>query len=264
KIQQVLPDPNYLREKEKKKRDCPSSPHALRHRLYISRNPNCRHTTPMATTTEKPVATATTTTTTAPAPVAAANSSAEPNPKKTVDSPPPSTGKSDPPSAVAPAAAEVSLKESEGSKITGTTVSSVAGDSGGSVNDIQKKIRRAERFGVPVQLSEQEKRNSRAERFGTAPSSNGSEAAKQSEELKRKARAEGLGPSAATTDEEAKKKARLARFAPYSKTDSVEEEKRKARAIRFSNPPSGSLPQVNGKGNLDPEAPIAGKAGGGP
>ena len=34
-------------------------------------------------------------------------------------------------------------------------------------------------------------------------------------------------------DEEAKKKARLARFAPYSKTDAVEEEKRKARAIRY-------------------------------
>lgn len=33
------------------------------------------------------------------------------------------------------------------------------------VDSIQKKIRRAERFGVPVQLSEAEKRNSRAERY---------------------------------------------------------------------------------------------------
>lgn len=32
-------------------------------------------------------------------------------------------------------------------------------------NDIDKKMRRAERFGVPVQLTEAEKRNSRAERF---------------------------------------------------------------------------------------------------
>lgn len=32
------------------------------------------------------------------------------------------------------------------------------------VTDTQKKKRRAERFGMPVQLSEQEKRNSRAER----------------------------------------------------------------------------------------------------
>jgi len=32
------------------------------------------------------------------------------------------------------------------------------------LSDIQKKIRRAERFGISVQLSEKEKRNSRAER----------------------------------------------------------------------------------------------------
>lgn len=32
------------------------------------------------------------------------------------------------------------------------------------VTDIQKKMRRAERFGMSVQLSEEEKRNSRAER----------------------------------------------------------------------------------------------------
>lgn len=33
------------------------------------------------------------------------------------------------------------------------------------VTDIEKKIRRAERFGITVQLSEQEKRNTRAERY---------------------------------------------------------------------------------------------------
>lgn len=32
------------------------------------------------------------------------------------------------------------------------------------VDDVQKKIRRAERFGVSVKLTEEEKRNSRAER----------------------------------------------------------------------------------------------------
>lgn len=35
------------------------------------------------------------------------------------------------------------------------------------------------------------------------------------------------------SEEEAKRKARLARFAPYPKTDSVEEDKRKARALRY-------------------------------
>ena len=38
------------------------------------------------------------------------------------------------------------------------------GDDGGPVTDTQKKIRRAERFGLAVHLSEQEKRDSRAER----------------------------------------------------------------------------------------------------
>ncbi|XVE61785.1 hypothetical protein DITRI_Ditri06bG0067000 [Diplodiscus trichospermus] len=213
----------------------------------------------MATTTEKPVptaaatATATTITTTAPAPVA---SLAEQDPKKTVDPASLSTDKSDRSIAVTLSTGEASVKESEGSKTTATTVGSVAGDTG-PVNDIQKKIRRAERFGVPVQFSEQEKRNSRAERFGTAPISNGSEVSKQSEELRRKARAErfGLAVPSTAADEEAKKKARLARFAPLSKPDSVEEEKRKARAIRFSNPQSSSLLQVNGKGNIEQVRP---------
>ena len=38
-----------------------------------------------------------------------------------------------------------------------------AGDAS-PVDDVQKKIRRAERFGVSVKLTEEEKRNSRAER----------------------------------------------------------------------------------------------------
>ncbi|KAF5471749.1 hypothetical protein F2P56_008520 [Juglans regia] len=128
-----------------------------------------------------------------------------------------------------------------------STVSSPAGDDG-PVSNIQKKTRRAERFGITLQLTEEEKRNSRAERFGMGSPLHGSE------DLKRKARAErfGLcdasvapddesrkkttadveGKKKATADEEAKKKARLARFAPVSKTDTVEEEKRKARTIR--------------------------------
>ncbi|KAG0463729.1 hypothetical protein HPP92_019798 [Vanilla planifolia] len=99
---------------------------------------------------------------------------------------------------------------------------------------LEKKIRRAERFGVPVQLSEEEKRNSRAERFGTALPS----AAKDvvvSEEQKRKARAERFGLAGdSSADEDAKKKARLERFSQDPKPNSVEEEKRKARAARFS------------------------------
>lgn len=43
-------------------------------------------------------------------------------------------------------------------------VGSVA-ESDAPLSDIQKKMRRAERFGISVQLSEQEKRNSRAERY---------------------------------------------------------------------------------------------------
>ncbi|KAL4340256.1 hypothetical protein GQ457_08G012350 [Hibiscus cannabinus] len=191
----------------------------------------------MATTADKPVATAST---------AAAPSSVE-------EPAPPSTDKLDPPCSDTPAS-EISPKESEGSKTSGTMVSSVAGDGSGPVNDTQKKIRRAERFGLPVKLSEQEKRNSRAERFGAAPSTNGSEASKQSEDLKRKARAErfGLSVPSKASDVEAKKKARLARFAPESKLDTMEEEKRKARAIRFSNPPSSTSSQANGKGNIEP------------
>lgn len=39
------------------------------------------------------------------------------------------------------------------------------GGGGGKDTDIQKKMKRAERFGMTVQLSEEEKRNTRAERY---------------------------------------------------------------------------------------------------
>lgn len=39
------------------------------------------------------------------------------------------------------------------------------GGGGGKDTDIQKKMKRAERFGTTVQLSEEEKRNTRAERY---------------------------------------------------------------------------------------------------
>lgn len=62
-------------------------------------------------------------------------------------------------------------KESDVSKNDIGTVDSAANTASvsptrtGAANDVEKKVRRAERFGVPVQLSEQEKRNSRAERY---------------------------------------------------------------------------------------------------
>ena len=49
-----------------------------------------------------------------------------------------------------------------------------------------------------------------------------------------------------------------------SKTDTLEEDKKKSRAIRFSNPPSDSLSQVNGKGgDIEPKAAIADRTSGG-
>ncbi|KAH0638723.1 hypothetical protein KY285_035309 [Solanum tuberosum] len=134
---------------------------------------------------------------------------------------------------------------------------------GGKDTDIQKKMKRAERFGMTVQLSEEEKRNTRAERFGTS-APQGSDASKKAEEQKRKARAERFGLSQSnSTDEEAKKKARLARFAPPAKADPVEEDKRKARALRFSQSQSGSQSQENGKEKTEQETVEVEKAGGG-
>ncbi|OWM82363.1 protein MODIFIER OF SNC1 11 [Punica granatum] len=177
------------------------------------------------------------------------------------DQPPNGSGQPPPPAADNPAAD--GTKESGEAKSSSTVakVAPQAGNDAAPADDVQKKIRRAERFGMPVQLSEAEKRSSRAERFGTGAGLNKSDVLSKSEELKRKARAERFGTlttSADAADEEVKKKARLARFASGSaKTDPEEEDKRKARAIRFSNPSPSTLSQVNGK-----EA-IAGKTTGG-
>ncbi|EOA21534.1 hypothetical protein CARUB_v10001940mg [Capsella rubella] len=148
-------------------------------------------------------------------------------------------------------------------------IGSIAGDIS-PVDDIQKKIRRAERFGVSVKLTEEEKRNSRAERFGTVAAAaavavNGTEGTKKAEELKRKARADRFGVSAATptvgnTEEEAKKKARLERFGKETKVDSAEEDKRKARALRFSKEASDSSSDLPGKQNIGKEAAVSGNA----
>ncbi|KAG2245126.1 hypothetical protein Bca52824_093023 [Brassica carinata] len=139
-----------------------------------------------------------------------------------------------------------------------------SGDVSSPVDDVQKKIRRAERFGVSVKLTEEEKRNSRAERFGTVAAVKGSEGTKKAEELKRKARADRFGVPASSssssttkadnTEEEAKKKARLARFGKDTKVDSAEEDKRKARALRFSKPASDSSSELPGKLNVGKEA----------
>ncbi|PHT38358.1 Protein MODIFIER OF SNC1 11 [Capsicum baccatum] len=139
-----------------------------------------------------------------------------------------------------------------------------AEDGGSKETDIQKKMKRAERFGTTVQLSEEEKRSTRAERFGTGSAAQSSDALKKAEEQKRKARAERFGINQSdSAEEEAKKKARLARFAPSVKADPVEEDKRKARALRFSQSQSGSQSQQNGKGKIEQETVAVEKAGGG-
>ncbi|XP_068668747.1 protein MODIFIER OF SNC1 11-like isoform X2 [Aristolochia californica] len=132
------------------------------------------------------------------------------------------------------------------------------------ISDLQKKLRRAERFGVPVQLSEKEKRNSRAERFGTATTVSGSEEVKNLEEQKRKARAERFGLTAQpTVDEGAKKKARIERFAQGPKLDPLEEDKRKARAARFGQASTANPSEANSKANPGLKLVVAQSTSGG-
>ncbi|KAG6521514.1 hypothetical protein ZIOFF_018637 [Zingiber officinale] len=133
-------------------------------------------------------------------------------------------------------------------KLVGVSSGSASVSETSPVTDLERKLRRAERFGVQVVLSEEEKRNSRAERFGIDSNMSGSKIARQAEEQKRKARAERFGLKVDNpVDEAAKKKARLERFAPNSKLTTSEEEKMKARAIRFSQDSS----KVNGRLNSD-------------
>ncbi|KAK9195702.1 hypothetical protein WN943_003827 [Citrus x changshan-huyou] len=89
-----------------------------------------------------------------------AKASAEGNPKNNVG---PMDLEQNPGAAVNSSAVEVK-KNGNDSKtaVTITAVSPVSGDAD-LVTDTQKKIRRAERFGMPVQMSEEEKRNTRAE-----------------------------------------------------------------------------------------------------
>lgn len=82
------------------------------------------------------------------------------NPSQTLD--PTISSSNNPPTAVQPSSTDGgSSKEMEESK--GSGKASLEGD-GAPVSDTQRKMRRAERFGISVQLSEEEKRNSRAER----------------------------------------------------------------------------------------------------
>ncbi|GLJ54132.1 hypothetical protein SUGI_1159530 [Cryptomeria japonica] len=159
-----------------------------------------------------------------------------------------SPDKSEPAKFVEPAAVE---KSSNDRKDNGGVTTSTAE----ALTDLQKKHRRAERFGLALQLTEEEKRRSRAARFSESqngslkPNSPSLGDTKLSEEERRKARAErfGLSPRSAA-DDEAKKKARLARFGLDAKSDSSEDNKRKARAARFAPASCGN--NINGFGGL--------------
>ncbi|XP_008789011.1 protein MODIFIER OF SNC1 11-like isoform X2 [Phoenix dactylifera] len=146
--------------------------------------------------------------------------------------------------------------QASGTTSVGPSSATAVAAAAGAATDLQKKLRRAERFGMPVLLTEEEKRNSRAERFGTGSTLHGIQNAGQLEEQKRKARVEKFGLKVhAPVDEEAKKKARLERFAPDSKTGTTEEEKRQARAIRFSQ--TSGTSQAHGKANSELMASVA-------
>ncbi|XP_042399002.1 protein MODIFIER OF SNC1 11-like isoform X1 [Zingiber officinale] len=142
-------------------------------------------------------------------------------------------------------------EERKVAKLVGVNSGISSNSEGSAVTDLERKLRRAERFGVQVVLSEKEKRNSRAERFGIGSNITGSKIPGQAEEEKRKARAERFGLKVDNPiDEAAKKKARLERFAPNPKLNTSEEEKKKARAIRFSQDSS----EVSGEANCDLKA----------
>ncbi|CAN1805643.1 Protein MODIFIER OF SNC1 11 [Linum perenne] len=149
-----------------------------------------------------------------------------------------------------------SVDEEEGALGQESKTDAAVSENADSVTDAEKKILRAERFGISVQLSEEEKRNSRAERY------QGSDGSKNSEESKRKARADRFGQPvpAEPTDNEAKKKARLERFGSLPKPDAVEEDKRKARALRFAQP-SSTPTSLTGEGDIQPNVENAEKAG---
>lgn len=97
------------------------------------------------------------------------------NPTKTVDIPVPAAAAAakpdlpvDPPSDTPTATTPSSVVDSaeNGSKPdTQDPKTAAADDSAAPATAVEKKMRRAERFGISVQLTEEEKRNSRAERY---------------------------------------------------------------------------------------------------
>lgn len=94
------------------------------------------------------------------------------NPTKTVDIPVPAAAKPDlpvdPPSDTPTATSPSSVVDSaeNGSKADTQDPKTAAADDGSApATAVEKKMRRAERFGISVQLTEEEKRNSRAERY---------------------------------------------------------------------------------------------------
>lgn len=82
------------------------------------------------------------------------------NPNQALD--PAISSSAQPPASIPPSSTDGGLSK-ERDEPKGSDKVLVEGD-GASVSDIQRKMRRAERFGISVQLSEEEKRNTRAER----------------------------------------------------------------------------------------------------